>query len=693
MIPFIITIFIDFLVGIIAFANRRNPAARVLALFIICFGLWQTELYILKTVDNLALLNRSFHLTRIGMFFLPFFLTKLTWQICGASSSSFNTRVLWPLLVCATALGVANNTYYPSILVKSASGYLPKPDIVYYAFLLTLFYALLASFTLAIVLYKHTAVREKRRLKWLLITLILAVLVAAFPVSVFILSPDTYLLSVVSAIGNIVFLGVLLYSIVNYHLTDIGTAFGNLLAHFFVLGLVTGLFFLGQEMIDQSGNQQSATTLGPSLLKGLLLSVLVSFYPGLLSFAKPSAKKLIVKQPLNYKIVKRQLNLLLKRCLNNDDLVTVMDDVIHDTLRLGHYHVFVAVHPTAMGSELVLRSLADTGASTTLSRQALATLKLQSQSTVLMLDEISVELSALMTKFQSTGLCPLWLEEHFIGLLCVGSSPTNRNSYYRYDEIRIFELIISELPATLLIITQFSDTQLKLENANKTLSIVELMTQYQHEIKAPLSIIDGVLSNDVYDKETQRDIILEQVSRGTNLINMMNGVLREKYHPKRESIHIMALIQRCTLLFKPQFKSISCDTAPSLPMIMGDKDELSIMFINVFKNAAEAKSPKTSLTLTITASHHDGLVWISITDTGLGMNKKQLAELWTRKNETTKAMGSGIGLGVVRRIAKQHGGKIEVDSQSGLGTTFRFGFPAILAQNRKPIKPQEKLSI
>lgn len=94
MIPFIITIVVDFIVGLIAFSNRKNPIARSLGLFIICFGMWQTELYLLKAIDDVNTLSQWFHLTRIGMFLLPFFLAKITWQICGTRSTGFRNLVI-----------------------------------------------------------------------------------------------------------------------------------------------------------------------------------------------------------------------------------------------------------------------------------------------------------------------------------------------------------------------------------------------------------------------------------------------------------------------------------------------------------------------------------------------------------------------------------------------------------------------
>lgn len=675
MIPFIITIVVDFIVGLIAFSNRKNPIARSLGLFIICFGMWQTELYLLKAIDDVNTLSQWFHLTRIGMFLLPFFLAKITWQICGTRSTGFRNLVLFPTLFIAVALGLLNNTYIPSILIKGTTGFLPVPDTIYYIFLSTLLYALIATGGHVVGQFQRTTVRKKRRLIWVMATLVLAVVVSVASVVVFLSSTDAYLLSVVGAIGNILFLGLLLYSTVNYHSYDIAPAISSLLAHLLVLALITTLLFMGQSAIDQS-NEHLTFAQGPIVLKVLLFTVLISLYPMALHICKPITMKLIVKRALDHQLVKRQAHTSFKNSLTNDDLAVAIDGLVLNTLGLTHYRLFI-VNQSLSDGKIALQ-LYDGKAYEELPEGTLITLKLH-QGTVLMQDEVEQDLSDFLKSYNSIALCPLWLEEQLIGLLCLGPSTINRNAYYRYDEIRVLELITRELPQTIPRIARFNDTKAELDNANKTLSIVELMNQYQHEIKAPLSIIEGVLSNDLYDWETQRDIVLRQVSRGTQLVNMMNRVLSEKPKPQLKPLDISPLAQECALLFESNFKTIAYK-ARTLPRILGDKDELTILLINIFKNSAEAKHPDRPLKLMTNAYEAGGLVWLEISDTGQGMEEKQISGLWGSRNKSTKTTGAGIGLRVVHRIAQEHGAKIEVTSHKDLGTTFRFGFPALASR-------------
>ena len=74
-----------------------------------------------------------------------------------------------------------------------------------------------------------------------------------------------------------------------------------------------------------------------------------------------------------------------------------------------------------------------------------------------------------------------------------------------------------------------------------------------------------------------------------------------------------------------------------------------------------------------TGSGADG-VWVSLTDTGSGIPQEQLNRIF-EPFYTTKKKGSGLGLMIVQRIVREHGGLIKLESQVGKGTIFRIWFP------------------
>ena len=145
-----------------------------------------------------------------------------------------------------------------------------------------------------------------------------------------------------------------------------------------------------------------------------------------------------------------------------------------------------------------------------------------------------------------------------------------------------------ELPATLSRVVLHDTLLNDLDEAHKTMSLIELMNQYHHDIKAPLSIIDGVVSNDLYDRDKQHKVILEQVARGTQLITMMSNILRGQRERQTRPVDLSEVISGCILLFEREVDEIHT-SLEDMGDVVGDANDLKILFINLIKNAIEAK--------------------------------------------------------------------------------------------------------
>jgi two-component system, sporulation sensor kinase E len=115
-----------------------------------------------------------------------------------------------------------------------------------------------------------------------------------------------------------------------------------------------------------------------------------------------------------------------------------------------------------------------------------------------------------------------------------------------------------------------------------------------------------------------------------------------------------------------------------------DATQLQQVLVNLIKNAMQAMSRGGALTL-LTGENSDG-VWVSVADTGGGIPQEQLARIF-EPFYTTKKKGTGLGLMIVQRIVRAHGGKIEIESRVGQGTTFRILLPL---HERKPRLLEEK---
>lgn len=117
---------------------------------------------------------------------------------------------------------------------------------------------------------------------------------------------------------------------------------------------------------------------------------------------------------------------------------------------------------------------------------------------------------------------------------------------------------------------------------------------------------------------------------------------------------------------------VEADFAGRLPAVMADRNQLKQVFFNLTKNAMEAMGPDGRLR--IRATTDDDNVYLLFADNGSGIKQADLAKLF-QPYHTTKSGGHGLGLMIVQRILREHGGQVGIESQEGRGTVVTLQFP------------------
>ncbi len=129
-------------------------------------------------------------------------------------------------------------------------------------------------------------------------------------------------------------------------------------------------------------------------------------------------------------------------------------------------------------------------------------------------------------------------------------------------------------------------------------------------------------------------------------------------------------------LLRPELEnrglSIKEKLTRQLPNAPIDSAQMQQVLVNLIKNAMQAMTRGGVLTLQTGASADN--VWVSVADTGGGIPQEQINRIF-EPFYTTKKKGSGLGLMIVQRIVRAHGGRIELESNVGRGTTFRVWLP------------------
>ena len=222
------------------------------------------------------------------------------------------------------------------------------------------------------------------------------------------------------------------------------------------------------------------------------------------------------------------------------------------------------------------------------------------------------------------------------------------------------------------------DMDEKLER-EKAMLLEKMAPVFAHEIRNPLGSIKGaaqVLRSEV-EREGQRkllDVITEEVNRLNRVVSQFLDYARP-YEPELRPRPINAVIEKPLALVEANRTSgsvhIQLELHPHLPPVPMDQEQIHQVILNIAINAMEAMPEGGTLTVRTSRIESDtgDAVGISIRDTGLGIHREALKQIFT-PFFTTKERGVGLGLAVCQRIIRSHGGRIRVKSIPGHGTIF-----------------------
>jgi PAS domain S-box-containing protein len=230
-------------------------------------------------------------------------------------------------------------------------------------------------------------------------------------------------------------------------------------------------------------------------------------------------------------------------------------------------------------------------------------------------------------------------------------------------------------------ITEQKKTEEMLLKSEKLSLVGELAAGLAHEIRNPLTTIKGlvqVLQETTADKKAlYSDIILTEIDR-INYIVSEFMVLAKPHAVYFNECNLTDILKKVIYLLEAEanLKNVVIinDIANEDVTLHGEKNQLTQVFVNLFKNAMEAL-PNGGVIRVSTAVVNDNIK-ISIEDNGVGMSEEQVKRIG-EPFYTTKAMGTGLGLMVSYKIIQNHKGSISVKSELNKGTTFDIMLPLV----------------
>lgn len=344
-------------------------------------------------------------------------------------------------------------------------------------------------------------------------------------------------------------------------------------------------------------------------------------------------------------------------------------------------------------------------------------------------------------KAPSSALCwPLLVEEETIGVISINRGPerpafTEQDLDYGLNIIRFVAIAVENarlhvrssnyVQELKKLVNQLEEAQAHLMQSEKMASIGQLAAGVAHEINNPIGYISSNLNtlqgymNDVlavlstYEEaaplierspELNRRVtearervdigylkedlhaLMDESQEGVNRVRQIVQDLKDFSHVDKAELRWVDLhagLDSTLNIVNNELKyraDVVKEYGP-VPMIECMPSQLNQVFMNILVNAAHALEDRGTITIR-TGVEGDDQVWIEITDTGKGIAEEHLNRLF-EPFFTTKPVGKGTGLGLALSygIIEKHGGRIEVESTVGAGSTFRIRLPVSQQQH------------
>ncbi len=220
-------------------------------------------------------------------------------------------------------------------------------------------------------------------------------------------------------------------------------------------------------------------------------------------------------------------------------------------------------------------------------------------------------------------------------------------------------------------------------HAERLAAIGRLASGLAHEINNPINGVRNCIYAIRRDPENREqtaeylDMMDEGLAQATAVIGKLLGYARrqtDEHRPVNLNEAVDTVQQLVAFQIERKHVRLESDLAPDLPEIVGDRQLVQEVVMNLLLNAADAV--ETGGAIRISTARGNGVIELSVADTGHGIPAAHLSRIF-EPFFTTKKVGEGTGLGlsICHRIVEAQGGRIEVRSEPGEGTVFRVVLP------------------
>jgi signal transduction histidine kinase len=496
-----------------------------------------------------------------------------------------------------------------------------------------------------------------------------------------------------------VYIGIVAYAIVKHQLMDIKIIIKKTLvfAGLFVASyaVIASFAYLGSTVFENVIHNRWITMVSSVLIIVVMLRPLENFL-------RNATDKFLFQKKYDYKKLIKTFSDEVITVLDLNELVNLTVNNLADIMKLEN--ATILLRDDEMREFHMVASAGGNGLSGYLPEEDQLITYMQRKGGYILLNDDRGKNSyeeGVEKRFKSLGailVIPLAHQKNTFGILTMGKKKSDEE--FTQDDIDIILPLARTLSIAITnaqLFEKLSEAQAQAAQREKMAVIGTLSAGINHEICNPLGIARGQcemfllnLKEGIYDDRPPEELlekargIMEKVINETDRATVItkklssfakpsNGVITNNVNVVSELDEVISLVEHD---LKLDNISIKKDVEEGLPHIAADKKQVQEIFFNLIRNAAQSIVEKGEIHIRATSINDK--VYIEIQDTGIGMDKNQLAQIFD-PFFTTKEPGEGTGLGlfIVKQIVEKNGGKIAVKSELGAGTIFYLRFNAV----------------
>ncbi len=280
----------------------------------------------------------------------------------------------------------------------------------------------------------------------------------------------------------------------------------------------------------------------------------------------------------------------------------------------------------------------------------------------------------------------------------------------RYLHFYLAPIADSETPSGFVMIindltSNRAETQATIES-ERLGALTLLAAGVAHEIGNPLNSLGIHLQ--LLDRKikklaaTERQMLEDHLATARQEIQRLDSILKQFLQAirpstlRREPVKLDELCRDVLRLLEPELSErgigVVLDLDADLPVLQLDAVQMQQVFHNLLRNAAQAVSQDSEGRITVEIHSNDYEMQVLIADNGMGISPEQMGIMF-EPFRSTKEGGTGLGLLIVRRIIREHGGEMEIESREGSGTRVSLFLPLAAKKARLLPEPEQVIEI